>query len=39
MNVIVFEDPYPQSGRSVQEFIDNMLHNKCCREREKEREK
>jgi len=32
MNVTVFEDPCPQSGHSMQEFIDNL----CKRSKEKD---
>ena len=38
-NVIVFEDPCPQPGQSVQARIDRMVKESKRREREKECEK
>lgn len=35
MSVIVYEDPCPQPGQSMQEYIDRMLRNSHRREREK----
>ncbi len=39
MSVIVFEDPCPQHGQSMQEHMNRMLKDSKRREREKERAK
>lgn len=36
MSVIVYEDPCPQPGQSMQEYIDRMLRNSRRRERKKQ---
>ncbi len=39
MSVIVFEDPCPKPGQSMQECIDRMMKESKRRKCEKEREK